>query len=154
MTNQIVFLQFWLGLRTLVLTERNKHIQKQMWLPGHVQPSIHSSLQTSWMFRLWQVVEQDLVHSLYCIPMGHLGTISNTQTPHHSSKPFNWLSIWSLTNKLTAQALFCPVVQHDPMCVACPGVLQQDRAVAVLFTTALTVACFLLTHQQKGLWRD
>lgn len=43
-------------------------------LPGHVQPSTHSSLQTSWMLRLWQVVEQDLVHSLYCIPIGHLGT--------------------------------------------------------------------------------
>ena len=44
-------------------------------LPGHVQPSTHSSLQTSWMLRLWQLVEQDLVHSLYCIPIGHLGTV-------------------------------------------------------------------------------
>lgn len=44
------------------------------WLPGHVQPSSHSSLQTSWMLRLWQVVEQDLVHSLYCIPIGHFST--------------------------------------------------------------------------------
>lgn len=44
-------------------------------LPGHVQPSTHSSLQTSWMLRLWQVVEQDLVHSLYCMPIGHLGTL-------------------------------------------------------------------------------
>lgn len=43
-------------------------------VPGHVQPSTHSSLQTSWMLRLWQVVEQDLVHSLYFIPIGHLGT--------------------------------------------------------------------------------
>lgn len=47
-------------------------------LPGHVQPSTHSSLQTSWMLRLWQVVEQDLVHSLYCIPIGHLGTEHKT----------------------------------------------------------------------------
>lgn len=43
-------------------------------LPGHLQPSTQSSLQTSRMLRLWQVVEQDLVHSLYCIPTGHLGT--------------------------------------------------------------------------------
>lgn len=46
-----------------------------------MQPSTHSSLQTSWMFRLWQVVEQDFVHSLYCIPIGHLGTV-HTQSNH------------------------------------------------------------------------
>lgn len=43
-------------------------------LPGHVQPSTHSSLHTSCMLRLWHVVEQDFVHSLYCIPIGHFGT--------------------------------------------------------------------------------
>lgn len=32
------------------------------------------------MLRLWQFVEQDLVHSLYCIPIGHLGTVQEENT--------------------------------------------------------------------------
>lgn len=59
-------------------------LKRAVWLLGHVQPSTHSSLQTSWMLRLWQFVEQALVHSLYCIPMGHLGTLRQNRTNNHT----------------------------------------------------------------------
>lgn len=59
-------------LATLQLREELYLVSES--LLGHVQPSTHSSLQTSCMLRLWQVVEQGLAHSLYCMPIGHLGT--------------------------------------------------------------------------------
>lgn len=72
-------------------TDRQRAGAARVWVPGHVQPSTHSSLQTSWMLRLWQVVEQDLVHSLYFIPIGHLGTEKHREK-HNIESPLNYMS--------------------------------------------------------------
>lgn len=42
-------------------------------LPGQLQPSTHFSWHPVLMFKLWQVLAQGEVHSLYSKPTGHLG---------------------------------------------------------------------------------
>lgn len=121
-------------------------------LPGHLQPSTHASLQTSWIFRLWQVVEQDLVHSLYCIPIGHLGTEFTHSL--HQDKSLIKPSIQISADYLTALAFLWPAAKKHPMCMTCAGVLLQERTVAVFNIPLVTVAHLLLTEQQESLRRD
>lgn len=119
-------------------------------LPGQVQPSAHSSLQTSWMLRLWQVVEQDLVHSLYSIPIGHLGT----EHIHYGYKCDFIACNCRCNDKLTALALLQPATQEYPVGVARSSVLQQDWTVTVLWLPLVTVTRLPLTQNKEGLGRD
>lgn len=106
------------------------------------------------MLRLWQVVEQDLVHSLYFIPIGHLGTEKHREK-HNLESPFNYMStpVHSPQADLTALALLQPSVQKYPVCLASAGVLQQDGAVTVLAIPLVAVTRLPLTEFQERLWR-
>lgn len=120
-------------------------------LLGHVQPSTHSSLQTSCMLRLWQVVEQDLVHSLYCIPIGHFGTAK--EIPIFTLQCFLFLFFLRL-NRLTALALLHPALKKYPMSMACASILQQKRTGAFFCIFLVTMAGLCLTQRQKRIGRD
>lgn len=95
------------------------------------------------------MVEQDLVHSLYCIPIGHLGTKES-----HVIRVFLIKTKPSFSGELTALAFRLPPLKEYPVGVTRAGELQQERAVAVFGVAPVAATHLLLTQEQEGLGGD